>query len=122
MPASGIEGLARRVMLVQAAVMVALALAWAGFGEYIDGLAAIYGGLVSMLLAWLYQRGVRKAERRAITDPKGGMRILYVGAVVRFGLLLALLGLGMGPLGLPALALLTGFVLVQLGFLAGLRL
>lgn len=121
MPGTRVEGLARQLMLVQVVVTAVLALAWGAFGEYIDGLAVAYGGFVSMLLAWLHKRGVRKAELRAISDPKGSMLVLYVGAVVRFVLLIGLLGIGMGLLKLPALPLFAGFVLAQLGFLAVAR-
>jgi ATP synthase protein I len=120
-PGSRVDLLARRLMLAQLSATAVLGLLWGGLGHYFDGLAVIYGGLVSMVLAWLHKRGVRKAEQRAIHDPKGSMLVLYVGAVVRFLLLIGLLGLGMGLLKLPALPLFAGFVLAQLGFLAVAR-
>lgn len=121
MPGTRVELLARRLMLGQLIVTAVLAVIWGMLGHYFDGLAVVYGGLVSMLLAWLHKRGVRKAEQRAISDPKGSMLVLYVGAVVRFLLLIGLLGVGMGLLKLPALPLFAGFVLAQLGFLAVAR-
>jgi len=108
-------------MLGQLIATAVLAVIWGTLGHYFDGLAVVYGGFVSMLLAWLHKRGVRKAEQRAIRDPKGSMLVLYVGAVVRFLLLIGLLGAGMGLLKLPALPLFAGFVLAQLGFLAVAR-
>jgi len=108
-------------MLGQLIVTAVLAVIWGILGDYFDGLAVVYGGLVSMLLAWLHKRGVGKAELRAISDPKGSMLVLYVGAVVRFLLLIGLLGVGMGLLKLPALPLFAGFVLAQLGFLVVAR-
>jgi ATP synthase protein I len=108
-------------MLAQLIATAVLAVIWGALGHDFDGLAVVYGGFVSMLLAWLHKRGVRKAEQRAIRDPKGSMLVLYVGAVVRFLLLIGLLGVGMGLLKLPALPLFAGFVLAQLGFLAVAR-
>ncbi|MEW6692513.1 MAG: ATP synthase subunit I [Pseudomonadota bacterium] len=121
MPGTRVELLARRLMLGQLIATAVLAVIWGTLGHYFDGLAVVYGGFVSMLLAWLHKRGVRKAEQRAIRDPKGSMLVLYVGAVVRFLLLIGLLGVGMGLLKLPALPLFAGFVLAQLGFLAVAR-
>ncbi len=131
MPGTRVELLARRLMLGQLIATAVLAVIWGTLGHYFDGLAVVYGGFVSMLLAWLHKRGVRKAEQRAIRDPKGSMLVLYVGAVVRFVLyvgavvrfllLIGLLGVGMGLLKLPALPLFAGFVLAQLGFLAVAR-
>ncbi|MFZ5466108.1 MAG: ATP synthase subunit I [Pseudomonadota bacterium] len=121
MPGTRVELLARRLMLGQLIATAVLAMIWGALGHYFDGVAVVYGGLVSMLLAWLHKRGVRKAEQRAISDPKGSMFVLYVGAVVRFLLLIGLLGIGMGLLKLPALPLFAGFVLAQLGFLAVAR-
>ncbi len=121
MPGTRVELLARRLMLGQLIATAVLAVIWGTLGHYFDGLAVVYGGFVSMLLAWLHKRGVRKAEQRAIRDPKGSMLVLYVGAVVRFLLLIGLLGAGMGLLKLPALPLFAGFVLAQLGFLAVAR-
>lgn len=121
MPGTRVELLARRLMLGQLSATGVLAVVWGAVGHYFDGLAVVYGGLVSMLLVWLHKRGVRKAEQRAISDPKGSMLVLYVGAVVRFLLLIGLLGIGMGLLKLPALPLFAGFVLAQLGFFAVAR-
>ncbi|MDM7323006.1 MAG: ATP synthase subunit I [Gammaproteobacteria bacterium] len=121
MPGSKVEHLARRLLLAQLISTVLLGVLWGGLGAYSDGLAVIYGGLVSMVLAWLHKRGIRKAEQRVIRDPKGSMLVLYVGAVVRFLLLIGLLGVGMGVLKLSALPLFAGFVLAQLGFLAVAR-
>ncbi|MEW6765883.1 MAG: ATP synthase subunit I [Pseudomonadota bacterium] len=118
---SRVEGLARRLLLGQMIATAVLALLWGILGHYLDGLAVVYGGLVSMLMAWLHKRGVRKAEDKALTDPKNSMLVLYVGAVVRFLLLIVALGVGMGLLKLPALPLFAGFVLAQLGFLVVAR-
>jgi ATP synthase protein I len=112
-----VEQLARRLLIAQIVLTVVLAAAWAMYADYSDGLAVIYGGAVSIFLGWLHKRGVRKAEVEAISDAKAGMLILYIGAVIRFALLVALLGVGFGLIKLAPQPMLAGFVLAQLGFL-----
>ncbi|HES77166.1 MAG TPA: ATP synthase subunit I [bacterium] len=112
-----VEQLARRLMIAQVGLTLLLALGWWWYSGYLDALAVVYGGAVSIVLAWMHKRGVRKAEDRAVRDPKAGMLILYVGAVLRFILLIVLLGLGFGLLKLSPQPMLAGFVLAQLGFL-----
>lgn len=118
-PGTKVELLARQLMVGQLVVTLLLAAVWGMLGHYFDGLAVVYGGFVSMLLAWLHKRGVRKAEERAASDPKGSMLVLYVGAVVRFLLLIAMLAIGMKFL--HPWPLFAGFVLAQLGFLVVAR-
>ena len=116
-----VEQLGRRLLLVQLGLTGALALGWGLYAGWFDALAVVYGGAVSITLAWLHKRGVRKAEERALRDPKAGMLILYVGAVLRFLLLIALLGVGFGLLKFSPHPMLAGFVLAQLGFLFVVR-
>ncbi len=85
-------------------------LAWRG---PMEGLAALFGAAVSLLMVWLLRRGVTRATQLAQHDPKRSMLVLYSGAVIRFVLVLALLGLGLGLLNLDPLAVLVGFGLAQ---------
>ncbi|MEW5838714.1 MAG: ATP synthase subunit I [Pseudomonadota bacterium] len=112
-----VEQLAKRLVIAQIGLTSALALGWGIYSGYFDALAVIFGGAVSILLAWLHKRGIRKAQDRALSDPRAGMLILYVGAVLRFFLLIALLGVGFGLIKFSPHPMLAGFVLAQLGFL-----
>jgi len=112
-----VEQLARRLMIAQITLTVILALGWGVYSGYFDAVAVVYGGLVSIVLAWMHKRGVRKAEDVSLRDPKAGMLILFVSAVFRFVLLIVLLGVGFGLLKLSPQPMLAGFVLAQLGFL-----
>jgi len=112
-----VEQLARRLMLAQIALTAVLALVWGVYSGYEDSMAVVYGGMVSIVLAWMHKRGVRKAEDASLRDPKSGMLILFVSAVLRFILLIVLLGVGFGLLKLAPQPMLAGFVLAQLGFL-----
>jgi len=106
---------ARRVLLLQAALSVAAAAFFAdsGIGAV---MAALYGGGIAVASAWLLARRLAMASDAA-GDATAGMRVLYVGAVQRFALVLGLFALGMGALGLSPLPLIVGFAAAQLGFL-----
>ncbi len=112
-----VEQLARRLMFAQVGLTAALALGWGLYSGYLDAVAVVYGGLVSIVLAWIHKRAVRKSEDVSLRDPKAGMLVLFVSAVLRFILLIVLLGVGLGLLKLTPQPMLAGFVLAQLGFL-----
>jgi len=112
-----VEQLARRLMVAQVALTAVLAFGWGVYSGYLDAIAVVYGGVVSIVLALLHKRGVSKAEETSLRDPKAGMLILFVSAVLRFILLIVLLGVGFGLLKLTPQPMLAGFVLAQLGFL-----
>ena len=112
-----VEQLAQRLLIAQIVLTSILALGWGIYSRYLDAIAVVYGGVVSIVLAWMHKRGVRKAEDVSLRDPKAGMLILFVSAVLRFILLIVLLGIGFGLMKLSPLPMLAGFVLAQLGFL-----
>jgi ATP synthase protein I len=92
----------------------------AGFFLSKDALQAIsagYGSLISIILAYLLSRGVVQASDTAQQSAKKSTAILYMGAVQRFMLVLALFGLGLAFLKLDPLATVIGFALPQLAFM-----
>lgn len=82
----------------------------------LEALSAAYGGLISIILAFLLSRGVVQAGYTEQQNPKKSTAILYMGAVQRFLLVLALFGLGLALLELEPLAVVIGFALPQLAF------
>lgn len=114
-------GRARRVMWTQ--VVISLVLGITLFFAYgpVHGLSAVYGGAMSLLVTLLLSRSVRRAEDVAQTDPKRGMTLLYVGAVQRFVVLVALFAIGLGLLKLKPLAVLAGFAATQFAQLINAR-
>jgi hypothetical protein len=103
---------AYRVVWVQALATVAIAIAFGLFAGAPQALAALYGGTVTAALtAWLAWR-VRRA---------GSLAAIYSGALARYALAAAAIGVGIGPLKLSALPLLCAFAVTQFGFLALLR-
>jgi ATP synthase protein I len=61
--------------------------------------AAIYGGVLSLVVSLTLSFAVLKATDVSKSDPKTAMGILYVSAVIRFILILVLFAIGIGWLG-----------------------
>ena len=111
---------ARKVVGVQLLVSVLVAGCFLLQGAW-ESLSALYGGMASVIIALLLRWGVRRASKMALQDPKKSIAILYVGAVQRFVLVLALLVLGIAGLKLNPVAVCVGFAVAQVGYLANAR-
>lgn len=112
---------ARRVVGAQLVLAAVLGIvAFLVYGS-LHGLSAVYGVLVGVMLTLLLNRSVTRAEQVAQTDPKGGMTVLYVGAVQRFFLFIAAFAVGLAGFGLDALATAVGFVAAQFAQLVNAR-
>lgn len=72
--------------------------------------AAIYGGALSIVVSLTLSIAVIKATAIAKNDPKTAMGILYVSAVIRFILVLALFAIGIGWLGFNPIPLVVAAV------------
>ncbi len=81
-----------------------------------DAHAALFGGVCALLNAWLLGRRLRLAADVARTAPGQEVTIIYVGALQRFALLLALFVVGMGWLKLNPVPLLVAFGVAQVAF------
>lgn len=98
-----------RVIGAQALATVALAVGFGVFAGWPQTLAAIYGGMVTVVLtAWLAWR----------THRAGSLAAIYSGSVARYTLAAAAIGAGVGLLKLAPLPLLVAFAVTQFGFLA----
>ncbi len=117
-----VDASASRIMTVQlvATALVAAAFGLTGGGAW-SALSAACGGVTSLSIVWLLRRGVRRASEAALTDQKKSMLILYLGAVQRFVVVLALFALGLGVARLEPLAMFVGFAVAQIGNLFGAR-
>ena len=83
-------------------------------------LAALYGGLVTVLVTgWLAWR-VRRAGN-AGTAATAGLGVIYSSWVMRYVTVALLLAAGLGYLKLMPLPLLSAFAVTQFGFLASIR-
>jgi ATP synthase protein I len=106
----------RKLLLLQFASGGFVAAVFMALSGVEAGKAAIYGALVSVVLARLLSWGVARASRAAAEDQKKGMVLLYLGAVQRFLLALGLFAVGLGVLKLDALPLVVGFGIAQASF------
>lgn len=81
---------------------------------WFEVLAAMYGGVMAIAGAWMLTIRIRLAKKIAQDMPGRELRVLYVGAIQRFVLMLILFVIGMVILKLDPGSLLSGFV-VSLG-------
>jgi len=105
---------ATKLVLVQAAVVAVVAIAYWMTRGTDAGLGAAYGGSVSLVNALLLVFSVRKANRVAERDAKQSVYVLYFGAVVRFVVALVGLGFGLGYLELAAVPVIVAFGIAYL--------
>ncbi len=109
----------RRVYWAQLCVCLLVAAAFMVMQGRAAAWAALYGGLVTLVASLWLGRGIARAGHSARHADSRPQWILYVGAVQRFVVVLALLAVGFGVLKLDPLALIAGFAATQLGFVAG---
>lgn len=84
--------------------------------------ASAYGFLIGLVNVLMLQYTFTKANKRAAEDPKAGMLILYMSAVIRFVLLAVLFVLGLSILDqTEAFPVIITFVLMQIGQLFNLK-
>jgi F0F1-type ATP synthase assembly protein I len=105
----------RKVIGLQLAVGILLALGFSLVYTQWYGISALYGAMISMLSSWWLSRGVSKAGATAGKGRRGEV-ILYVGAAFRFIMVLALFAVGLAGIKLVAVATVVGFVMAQLAF------
>ncbi|MFP4155711.1 MAG: ATP synthase subunit I [Halothiobacillaceae bacterium] len=102
-----------RILLAQLLVLALAAGAGVVWWDGARALAAAAGGAVSVLLLWMLRVTMQKAAETAAEDPQGSSIRLYVGAGVRFVLLLVLFAIGLGLLGLDPVGMIAGYAVVQ---------
>lgn len=111
---------ARGVISTQLIISVIVAAVFLTKGTW-ESVAALYGGLASICITIFLLWGIKRATEAAKENPGKSMRILYVGAVQRFLLVLGLLAMGLALFKLDPIAMCVGFALAQLSYLIGSR-
>jgi ATP synthase protein I len=104
----------RRLIALQCGAGALVAVAFLLARGRWDAVSAAYGGLVGVSMTLLLSRGVALAGK--MPSLSQSQIVLYVGAVVRFVLVLALFAIGLAGFDLAPLAMVAGFVAVQLVF------
>ncbi len=105
-----------RLILIQVALIAAAAIVIFLKKGTDFGLAALYGGAVSIAGALVNAWRVKLATDEAATDSVLRMAEFYKATFFRFVVIIALLVLGMGVLEMEALGILIGFIAAQLGY------
>lgn len=107
-----------RLIIVQVILMLIVAFSYLAFQHLNGCLAALFGGSITLsgtlLMAWRISR----AGEVAAQEKQQGYIEIYIGALQKFILTLVLMAFGMGYLKLDPLAILIGFAITQLSFIA----
>jgi F0F1-type ATP synthase assembly protein I len=111
---------ARWVISTQLILSIIIALFFLLKGAW-EAVAALYGGLAGLCITLLLLWAIKRASKAAQNDPGRSMKMLYISAVQRFLLALALLAMGIAVFKLNPLPMISGFVLTQLSFWVGSR-
>lgn len=104
-----------KIILFQLLLTAVTAVAFEFFYQEGTLLAALYGGLLVMLLTILLNRSTDKAMSVAVTAGNKALVVLYFGVVLRYGLVLLGLVLAIKVLLLEPTVLAGSFVVVQSG-------
>lgn len=113
----GITANTRKVILLQLLIGSVVALGFM-LGVDVQGAqSALFGMSVSIASALLLSRGVMRASSTMQTDKNKGMLILYLGAVQRFIMVLALFALGVAYLNLQPVAMIAAFGAAQMAYI-----
>jgi len=111
----------RKVLIGQVVITLGVALAYFMMSGAFAALSALFGGAITVLNSSLLAQRVQSASEKAQASVTQGMAVLYLGAMQRFVLTLALLALGLGVLKLEPVPLIVGFALGHVGFLVNLE-
>jgi ATP synthase protein I len=108
----------RKVLLAQLLLGSIAILGFAVAGQGLTAaLGAGFGAAVTMsngvMMHWRLRRAAVSGSDR------GSLLHILLGALERFGLAIVALSIGIGLLKLPALPVVVGFALAQLGFMVG---
>jgi len=108
----------RRLLIVQLILMLIIALGYLVFQNLNALSAAVYGAAITIIGTLLMAWRIARAGEVAATQKQQGYIEVYIGAIQKFVLTLVLMAFGMGFLKLDPLAVLVGFAVTQLSFIA----
>lgn len=87
-------------------------------GQWLD---AMYGFLIGLANLLVLVKSFASANKKAEHDPKGGIQVLYLSAVIRFSLLAVLFVLGLQAFELAPMPVVLTFVAMQLAQVFNLK-
>jgi ATP synthase protein I len=108
----------RRLFTIQFIITLVVAFTYLTFHNTNGFLSALYGGLITLTGTLLMAWRITRAGDTEPDDKQQGYIEIYAGVIQKFMLTLVLMAFGMGFLKLNPLAMLIGFSLTQLSFIA----
>lgn len=105
-----------KLFLIQTLLSVSIAGYFALTGDLPAAIAAVYGGGIALVNAFLAWRRIAKAQKMLVQDGKAIVRSFYIGAIERFVFALVAMAAGMGWLKLDPIALLITFGVCQIAY------
>lgn len=111
-----LRGTTRRLLLIQALLVLAAAVAYFALKGWQPAVAALFGGLIALFNTSVSAQRLSRASEAALNDLKRGMFELYIGAVIRFVATPVLVVVGIVLLKLDPVAIIVGFAVAQVGY------
>lgn len=108
----------RRLLAAQVGLVVVTAAGFLAVQGGMEAVAALFGGGIALLNTLISALHLRRATAAASASAGHGMGELYIGAVIRFVATPTLVAVGIWALGLSPIAIIAGFAVAQLGYLA----
>ena len=108
----------KKPVKIQLALGVVMLAIFATQSMAVDALYGVFLGLANVAMLGLT---FKLANNKAAEDPKQGVLILYLSAVVRFILLAVLFVIGLAWLKLDPMAVVLTFVVMQIGQMGNLH-
>ena len=106
----------RKILMVQAGLVVATAVVLALVKNHEYFLATLYGGAIIIASTSYFGWRLKVATQPADNKPAVNTVELFKGIFIRFLMVIVLLALGLGWLKLEPAGVLSGFIVAQLAF------
>jgi ATP synthase protein I len=108
----------QRPLVVQGLLGIVAVIGFSIYGQFVS---ALYGMVIGVVNVGLLALTFQQASAKAAIDPKSGILVLYMSAVIRFVLLAVLFVIGLALLKLDPLAVVITFVVMTLGQMFNLQ-
>ncbi len=111
----------RKVIKVQLLITLVVAAVFMYISGSLHGVSAVAGGAISLVATLVSWGSMKWSSSVSLCNPGGSQVILYVSAAFRFVLVLVMFVICLAVFELAPLAVVVGFSLAQLAYIAGVR-
>lgn len=108
----------KQAFKIQGMIGVIAVAIFATQGQWLE---ASYGFIVGLANLLILVKSFARANQKAEHDPKRGIQVLYLSAVIRFSLLAVLFVLGLQAFGFSPMPVVLTFVVMQLAQVFNLK-